>query len=106
MFYYFSGAIGGNRTDSFTKNSLTFSKITTYKTILNPKKIRSKLGRHPLYRPQWRGKLHTNQWFDSQLAICIGETTASEPLKHTPRVHRANSPTVESVIAKAVNVLR
>jgi len=107
VFYYFSGAIRRNEiADSFTKNSITFSEITTYKTILNPKKFDQNWDAILFYSPSGVESYTQINSLDSQLAICIGETTASETLKHTPRVHRANSPTVESVIAKAVNVLR
>jgi uroporphyrinogen-III synthase len=43
---------------------------------------------------------------DSPVLICIGETTADAARKYSDHIVIANTTLVESVIAKAVNVLK
>lgn len=115
FFHFFCGNIRSDEIPSKLKeNNIGFQEIVVYNTTLNPKKferefdailffspsgVRSYYGKNNPSRAQNSGKVKT-------VAVCIGTTTASEARKYTENVAISNSTTVESVIAKAVKILK
>ena len=114
-FHFFCGNIRSEEIPSKLKeNNIKFEEIVVYNTTLNPKKfdrtfdailffspsgVRSYFEANNPSRVQNSGRVNS-------VAICIGTTTASEAKKYTNNVVISNSTTVESVIAKAVKILK
>jgi uroporphyrinogen-III synthase len=118
-FHFFCGNIRSNEIPSKLKSSnITFEEIEVYKTTLTPKKFDRTFDAILFYSPSGvrsycevnlqggrRQHLAGSGKFES-VFVCIGKTTASEARKYTENVLIANATTVESVIAKAVKILR
>lgn len=109
-FYFFCGNIRSDEIPSKLKeNNIAFEEIEVYKTTLNPKKFERQFDAVLFYSPsgvrsycEERSNLINNE----ATFVCIGTTTASEAKKYFENVVIANDTTVESVIAKAVKILK
>ena len=106
-FYFFCGnKRRGELPSTLTENKVSLTEIEAYSTALKPKQFSQKFEAALFFSPtgvQSFAKLNT---WDTLLAVCIGETTASEAKKHTSNLAIANSTTIESVIAKAVKTIK
>lgn len=113
-FYYFCGSIRRDELPAVLKTSeIEIVETKTYKTILNTKKFEQKWDGILFFSPSgvksyFEANSDTKKKGDSHetVLICIGETTASEAKKYSANVVIANATSVESVIAKAVKILR
>ena len=109
-FYFFSGTIRRDEIPNAIKNSKnSISEIKTYKTTLNLVNFSQNWDGILFFSPSGvQSYFQKNTSHDSEvdIAFCIGETTQSEAKKYTPYTYIANTPTVESVIAKAVKTLK
>ena len=88
-----------------TKNQVSFKEITAYKTLLNPKPFKSLFDAVLFFSPSGVQSFTSANTLDNTLAVCIGNTTASEVQKHTAHFTIAHANTIESVIARAVHAL-
>lgn len=84
-------------------NNVNFNEIEAYTTTYNKKTFQRNFDAVLFYSPS--GVTSFNTTNTTTTAICIGKTTAQEAKQYTNQVEIANSTLVESVIAKAVNVL-
>lgn len=108
-FHFFCGNIRSDEIPTRLKeNNIDFREIVVYKTTLNPKKFERSFDAILFFSPSGvRSYYEANRtdWSET-ISICIGTTTASEAKNYTKNVVISNSTTVESVIAKAVKILK
>ncbi|MGO3182479.1 MAG: uroporphyrinogen-III synthase [Aequorivita sp.] len=114
-FHFFCGNI---RSDviplALKENSVAFEEIEVYKTTLNPKEFERQFDAILFFSPSGvRSFYKANRPVrflkpdkSEPTLVCIGTTTAQEARNFTKNVVISNSTTVESVIAKAVKILR
>lgn len=109
-FHFFCGNIRSDEIPSKLKeNHIAFEEIEVYKTTLNPKKFERQFDAILFFSPSGVRSYceeRSNLINDEPTFVCIGTTTASEAKKYTENVVIANATTVESVIAKAVKILK
>lgn len=115
-FHFFCGNIRSDVIPSTLKeNSVAFEEIEVYNTTLNHKKFERHFEAILFFSPSGvrsfvEGNTNINNGIPAfagmTKAVCIGTTTASEAKKYTENVVISNSTTVESVIAKAVKILK
>jgi len=106
-FHFFCGNIRSDEIPSKLKeNNITFEEIEVYKTTLNPKKFERQFDAVLFFSPSGVRSFISENKINTSEAICIGTTTATEAKKYTENVVIANATTVESVIAKAVKILK
>jgi uroporphyrinogen-III synthase len=106
-FYYFCGSMRRDELPEILKASENeLFEVKTYKTTLNLNKFDQKWDGILFFSPSGVESFSIRNKMDTSVAFCIGETTASEAKKYTKNVVVSNSTSVESVIAKAVNVLK
>ena len=106
-FHFFCGNIRSDEIPSKLKeNNITFEEIEVYKTTLNPKKFERNFDAVLFFSPSGVRSFVSENKINTSEAICIGTTTATEAKKYTENVGIANATTVESVIAKAVKILK
>ncbi len=80
-----------------TKKNIVLHEVQAYKTISSPIKVADNIGGILFYSPSTvQSYLLENE--ATNIAFCIGETTAAEAKKHFKEVKVAKLPTVESVI--------
>lgn len=105
-FHFFCGNIRSDVIPSKLKeNNLPFEEIEVYKTILDPKKFNRQFDAILFFSPSGvRSYFEENK--TEAVAVCIGKTTASEARNYTENLVVSNATTVESVIAKAVKILK
>lgn len=86
-------------------NKVDFKEIQVYENQLNPKEFNREFDGILFFSPtQVRSYIENNK-MKNQIAFCIGTTTAAEAKKYTDSIAIANTPTVESLIAKVAEVL-
>ena len=114
-FHFFCGNIRSDEIPSKLKeNNISFEEIEVYRTTLNPKKFERKFDAVLFFSPSGvrsfvEGNTNNNKitaFAGITKAVCIGTTTAFEAKKYTENVVISNATTVESVIAKAVKILK
>ncbi len=111
-FHFFCGNIRSDEIPSKLKeNNIDFEEIEVYKTTLNPKKFEKEFDAILFFSPSGVRSYFTNNsppecGAGGCFAICIGTTTASEAKKYIENAVISNATTVESVIAKAVKILK
>lgn len=108
-FHFFCGNIRSEEIPSaLKKNNIKFEEIVVYHTTLNPKKFDRNFDAILFFSPSGvRSYVEANQSINKNtVAVCIGTTTASEVKKFSENAVISNSTTVESVIAKAVKILK
>ncbi|WP_240673097.1 uroporphyrinogen-III synthase [Aequorivita ciconiae] len=117
FFHFFCGNIRSDEIPTKLKeNNIQFEEIVVYKTTLNPKKFDRNFDAILFFSPSGvRSYFENNNPANFysvlnpgrvELAVCIGTTTASEARNFTQNVVISNTTTVESVIAKAVKLLK
>ncbi|WP_028377168.1 uroporphyrinogen-III synthase [Leeuwenhoekiella sp. MAR_2009_132] len=89
----------------FKENNVDFEEIEVYKTRLNTKSFKQHFDATLFFSPSGVQSFITQNTLENTLAVCIGETTATEAKKHTTNYTTANATTIESVIARAVKAL-
>lgn len=106
-FYYFCGSRRRDELPNLLKSSkIELFEVKTYKTTLKPRIFTQKPDGILFFSPSGVESFKQENSMQNAVAFCIGETTAEEAKKHTDRIVIANSPTVESVIAKAAKKLQ
>lgn len=109
-FYFFCGNIRSDEIPSKLKDtSIALEEIEVYKTTFNPRKFERHFDAILFFSPSGVRSYceeRSNPKNADIFFVCIGTTTASEAKKYTENVIIANATTVESVIAKAVKVLK
>jgi uroporphyrinogen-III synthase len=106
-FYYFCGSKRRDELPNLLKTAkIELFEIKTYKTTLKPKYFDQKWAGILFFSPSGIESFLMENTMGAATAFCIGETTASEARKHTRKVMVADNSTVESVIDKAVNILK
>lgn len=84
---------------------IPYEEVVTYQTQLNPKKFERSFDAVLFFSPSGVESFLKVNNLNNSWAICIGETTA-EPLRSIhKKIAVANTPTVESVIAKTVKTV-
>ncbi|MFI8377872.1 uroporphyrinogen-III synthase [Leeuwenhoekiella sp. NPDC079379] len=89
----------------FKEYNVDFEEIEVYKTRLNTKIFRQHFDATLFFSPSGVQSFMNQNTLENTLAVCIGETTATEAKKHTTNYTTANATTIESVIARAVKAL-
>jgi uroporphyrinogen-III synthase len=106
-FLYFSGTRRRDELpETLKKAKIDVFETKTYKTELKTMKFAQKWDGILFFSPSGVESFALENNMVNSTAFCIGETTASEAKRYTNNVIVANSTTVESVIAKAVNALK
>ena len=106
-FYFFTGNKRRDELPQILANSnIKLTEIEVYKTSLNTKEFYQNFDSILFFSPSGVQSFATQNKFGESLAVCIGNTTATEARKHTQHIEIANSTSVESVIARAVKVLK
>lgn len=106
-FHFFCGNIRSDEIPARLKeNNIALREIEVYKTTLNPKKFERQFDAILFFSPSGVKSFVAENTLGRSLTVCIGTTTASEAKKHTEKVAIANATSVESVIAKAVKILK
>jgi uroporphyrinogen-III synthase len=106
-FLYFSGTRRRDELpEALKKAKIDVFEIKTYKTELKITKFAQKWDGILFFSPSGVESFTLGNNMADSTAFCIGETTASEAKRYTNNVIVANSTTVESVIAEAVNALK
>ncbi len=88
------------------ENQIRFQEIEVYQTGLNDKKFEQNFDAVLFFSPSGVQSFTLQNDLKDTLAVCIGQTTANEVQKHTDQYTIANATTIESVIARAVKVLK
>jgi len=108
-FTFFSGSL---RKEILPKklldNKIRLEEITTYKTILQPKRIVLETAAILFFSPSAVESFLEKNTIQNQICFCIGNTTAQSLEKNstyidTDKIIIANKPTVESVIEEVLN---
>ena len=114
-FHFFCGNIRSDEIPTRLKdNNISFKEIKVYNTTLNKKKFERRFDAILFFSPSGvRSYFEANEIAKTStdknnepVAICIGTTTASEAKNYIKNTAISNSTTVESVIAKAVKILK
>lgn len=106
-FHYFCGESRRDELpDILEKNKIVLTEIPVYRTTPNLKKFDRQFDVVLFFSPSGvRSFLEKNKAADT-LACCIGPTTADEAKHCFENITIANSPTVESTIARAMKELK
>lgn len=106
-FYFFCGDNRREELPTILKaENIQFKEIITYKTVLNPKRFHQDFDSVLFFSPSGIQSFVKNNDLGEKLAICIGKTTAAEAEKHINTSTIADFTTVESVIEKAVEIIK
>lgn len=108
-FQFFCGNIRSDEIPTRLKeNHIPFEETVVYNTILTPKKFDRTFDAILFFSPSGvRSYFEVNNAISNKtVAVCIGTTTETEAKKFVKDVIISNSTTVESVIAKAVKILK
>ena len=106
-FYYGCGNLRRNELPTILKTAgITLHEVELYTTTLNSKMFQQDFDGVLFYSPSGVAAFAKANTLSQTIAFCIGETTAGEARKHTAQVVVANDTTVESIIAKAVKMLK
>lgn len=106
-FYFFSGTLRkSDLPDRLSASKNRLFELKTYKTELKTRNFNQKFDGILFFSPSGVDSFVQKNKIGNAAVICIGESTASEARKYTSNVHVANQTIVESVIAKAVKILR
>lgn len=108
-FQFFCGNIRSDEIPlKLKENNITFEEIEVYKTALTPKRFKRQFDAILFFSPSGVRSYcdECDPINNETVFVCIGTTTASEAKKYSENVIIANATTVESVIAKAVKILK
>ena len=106
-FYYFCGTMRRDELPNILKGAkINLFEVKTYKTSLKSEYFDQKWAGILFFSPSGIESYLLQNTMGEAIAFCIGETTASEAKKHTDKVMVADQTSVESVIDKAIRVLK
>lgn len=106
-FYFFCGNMRRDEIpNAFKKSNITLIEIITYHTLLNPIEIPAQIDAILFYSPSGVKSLASHNKLEHHTAICLGKSTAKEAKKHCKNVFTAHETSVESVLEKAVKILK
>ena len=107
VFWYFCGSRRRPELlDILNSAKIEVFEVKNYQTDLNLVDFDQFFDGIMFFSPSGVQSYTTSNQIGKSKAFCIGETTAEEAKLHTDNVWVANSTSVESVIAKAVKILR
>ena len=102
-FYFFCNNIRRDEIPSILKTAkIELFEVKVYETKLFYKHFDQNWSKILFFSPSGVESFTSENQIGKSLAICIGETTASEAKKHTNKVEIAAETTIESVIKKAI----
>lgn len=103
---WFCGNLKSNDLPSLmAQNGVMVAEYEVYQTQLTPQEINQSLDAILFYSPSGiLSFVQKNKALDIPV-VCIGNTTATEALKHFNKVYISNTTTVEAVLEKAKEVL-
>lgn len=84
------------------KNGFVISEVEVYDTVLTPKKFDRIFDGVLFFSPSGVKSFCSKNDLSKSIAICIGNTTASEAKKHTKEIIIATKPSIENVIVQAI----
>lgn len=106
-FYYFCGRERREELPSILKSEeIAFFEVKTYKTELKPRKFDQKWDGILFFSPSAVISFFSENNTENTPAFCIGETTATAAKQFSRNVIVSNTTNIESVIAKAVKMLK
>lgn len=88
------------------KHSIPLTQVEVYDTLLLPKKVERSFDGVLFFSPSAVESFCHHNSLENSTAFCIGRTTAEEAKKHGASVEIANTPSIESVIARAASYYR
>lgn len=88
------------------KHSIPLTQIEVYDTLLLPKKVERNFDGVLFFSPSAVQSFCQYNSLKNSTAFCIGSTTAEEAEKYGALVETANTPSIESVIARAASYFR
>ena len=98
-FYFFCGNLRRDEIPSALKNAkIALFEVKTYKTVLKQLKFDQKWDGILFFSPSGVESFLSENNIGNSLAICIGETTASEAQKHTNNIIVSEETTIDSVL--------
>lgn len=90
--------------EALTEAGIRFNEIEVYQTLLTPQKIDSKVDGILFYSPSGVESFLKKNKITSEIAFCIGETTAEAASQFgIKNIVIANQPTVENTIIQCIN---
>lgn len=89
-----------------TKNQVSFEEVKSYSTQLNTQQFKQHFDAVLFFSPSGVQSFTEKNSLKNTLAVCIGNTTATEVEQYTHNYTTANATTIESVIARAVKALQ
>lgn len=107
LFHFFCGNLRGDELPSTLKKAkIDLFEVKVYETKLNLKHFDQKWDGILFFSPSGVQSFTSENQIRNSRVICIGETTASEAKKHTNNINIASETTIESVIEKAIEILK
>lgn len=106
VFYFYCGSQRRDELpDAVNASNNQLIEVKTYKTESKSRKIEGFFDGIMFFSPSGVASYAASNAIENGTAFCIGETTAASARQITEKVYVANTPTVESVIAKTVKIL-
>jgi len=103
VFYHFCGNLRREEISlALNKAKIELFEVKTYETILISKKFDEKWDKILFFSPSGVESFTSENNIGNSLAICIGETTASEAQKHTDNIIISRETTIESVLKEII----
>lgn len=87
-------------------HSIPLTQVEVYDTVLLPQKVVRAFDGILFFSPSAVQSYSTCNPLQDSLAFCIGHTTAEEAKKRGAKIEIANTPSIESVIARAASYFR
>lgn len=102
-FTFFCGNLRRNTLpDFFTKNSIQFDEIQTYKNTFTSKKINEKFDTILFYSPSGVISFLEQNTISDEICFCIGTTTSQTLESYTKNIILSEKPTTSSLLEKII----
>lgn len=106
-FTYFCGSLRREELPGILQqHQVKFEEVEVYTTTLNKKRFGQQFDAILFYSPSGVESFCAKNNLGESLAICIGNTTATEARKHSQNIISATTPSIENVIVQAVKLLK
>jgi len=92
--------------EALKKHQIKFKEVNVYSTYLNPKEFQQEFDGILFFSPSAVISYYQKNKSKSEIAFCIGSTTANEAKMHTENIKIANQTTIENVIVQVVKELK
>lgn len=103
QFFFFCGNLRRDEIPSVLKSAkIPVFEVNTYETVSKSFKFDEKWDKILFFSPSGVVSFTSENNMENSLAICIGETTASEAKKHTTNIIISKETTVESVLNEVI----